>query len=74
MTTTVAPARPAPQDIVLGAALKIGTVTALLAAWIDTDGALDASRLIAPLHTLREAEAALLNIKWARVPDRGRAR
>jgi len=34
--------------------VKIGTVTALLAAWIDTDGALDASRLIAPLHTLRE--------------------
>jgi hypothetical protein len=66
MTTKVALTRRVPQDIVLGAALQLGTATALLAAWIDKAGALDASHLIAPLHTLREAEAELINIEWTR--------
>jgi hypothetical protein len=71
MTITVPPARPAPQDIVLGAALKIGTVTALLHAWAEGDRALNGSDLLAPLHVLREAETQLLNVGWTRVRDGG---
>ena len=68
-TRTVTPTQAAPQEIVLGATLKLGTVTALLAARVDKDGALDTSDLLAPLHTLREAETALLNLEWTRVRD-----
>ena len=67
--TTVTHAGSTPRDHALSAALKIGTVTALLDAWIDKDGALDTSHLLAPLHTQREAEAELLNIEWSRVHD-----
>lgn len=70
-TNTVTHAGSTPQDRVLAAALKLGTVTALLDAWIDKDGALDASHLIAPLHTLREAETELLNMEWPPVCDGG---
>ena len=65
-TRTVAPARPAPQDAVHSVIMKLETVTALLAAWIDKDGALDTSHLLGPLDVLREAEAALINIEWTR--------
>jgi hypothetical protein len=64
MTTTVAPARPAPQEIVHSATMKLETVTALLSAWIDKGGALDTSHLLAPLDVLREAEASLINLAW----------
>jgi hypothetical protein len=53
--------------------MKLETVAELLAARTEKGGALDASRLLGPLHTLREAQTELLNIPWTRVRDGGRA-
>lgn len=43
--------------------MKLETVAELLGAWTEKGGPLDASRLLGPLHTLREAETELLNIE-----------